>query len=276
MIGTLLKHEAIRTRGFLLTITAAALGLAAVGSALAVTGWPVLAQFGLVLGAIGAFGVLPAMQLALAVDYWRSSYGRIGYFTQSLPIRGSRIYWAKLAWASIVVLIGLIATLALWLLVMIASAQTMFGTAPAVFLEQIGEVLRAAYAAAPWLVAVGAPATLLLLYIFNTVLYDAAASLGSERWLQRLSWGGPVLVWFLLSAIAQLVMLGGILAIPFGLGMTPAGVVGFVPVDMLGAMLGGTTDRQLMPIGFVPALLVVVPLLIWRTVHSWNHKVALA
>ena len=88
MIGTLLKHEVIRTRGFLLTIAAAGLGLAAVGSALAITGWPVLSQFGLVLGAVGAFGLLPAMQLALAVDYWRSGYGRIGYFTQSFTEYG--------------------------------------------------------------------------------------------------------------------------------------------------------------------------------------------
>lgn len=276
MIGTLLKHEVIRTRGFLLTIAGAALGLAAVGSALAVTGWPVLSQFGLVLGAVGAFGLLPAMQLALAVDYWRSGYGRIGYFTQSLPVRGSRIYWAKLAWAGIVVLIGLLATIALWFAVMVASAQTMFGMAPGALLEQIGDVLRAAYAAAPWLVALGAPATLLLLYGFNTVMYDASASLGSERWLQRLSWGGPVLVWFALYAIAQLVMLVGILAIPFGLGITAAGDFGFVPADLLGAMLADQSDLQLMPIGFVPAIIVMVPLLIWRTVHSWNHKVALA
>lgn len=275
MIATLLKHEAIRTRGFLLTIAGAGLGFGVVGSALAITGWPVLSQFGLVLGAIGAFGLLPAMQLALAIDYWRSGYGRIGYFTQTLPTRGSRIYWAKLAWAGLVVLLGLIATLAIWLLVMIASAQTMFGVAPDTLLVQIGDVLSAAYAAAPWLVALGAPATLLLLYGFNTVTYYAAASLGSERWLQRLSWGGPVVAWFVLSTVLQIVLFVGILAIPFGLGVTAGGDFGFVPADLLSAMLNDT-DLQLMPIGFVPALIVVIPVMIWRTVHSWNHKLALA
>lgn len=275
MNATLLKHEVIRTRGFLLTIAGAGLGLGALGSALAITGWPVLSQFGLVLGAIGAFGLLPAMQLALAVDYWRSGYGRIGYFTQTLPLRGSRIYGAKLAWAGVVVLLGLLATLAVWFLVMLASAQTMFGMAPGALLALIGEVLSAAFEAAPWLVALGAPLTLLLLYGFNTVTYYAAASLGSERWLQRLSWGGPVVVWFVLSTAVQIVLFIGILAIPFGLGVNAAGDFGFVPADLLGAMIDDT-ELQLMPIGFVPALLVVVPLMIWRTVHSWNHKVALA
>ncbi|GEK80432.1 hypothetical protein [Agrococcus baldri] len=275
MTATLLKHEVLRTRGFLLTIAGAALGLAAVGSALAVTGWPVLAPFGLVLGAIGAFGLLPAMQLALAVDYWRSGYGRIGYFTQTLPVRGSRIFGARIVWAAVVVLLGLIATLAIWFLVMLAAAVTLFGLTPGTLLQQIGEVLGAAYAAAPWLVAVGAPLTLLLLYGYNTVTYYAAASIGSERWLQRLGWGGPVLTWFVLSTAVQLVLLLGILAIPFGLGVTDAGEFGFVPADLLAAMIADT-ELQLMPIGFVPALVVVIPLLLWRTAHSWNHRVALA
>lgn len=275
MTGMLIKHEAIRTRGFLLTIAAAGLGLGAAGSLMAVTGWPVLAQFGIVLGCIGAFGVLPAMQLALAVDYWRSSYGRIGYFTQTLPIRGSRIYWAKLAWAAIVVLLGLVATLAIWFVVLVAAAQTMFGITPGALLTQIGDVLAAAYSASPWLVAVGAPALLLLLYGFNTVMYCCAASIGSERWLQRLGWGGPVLVWFALHSVTQIVMFALILAIPVGLGVDEAGEFGFVSANLLAAMVQGT-ELQLMPIGFVPALLVVIPLMIWRTVRSWSHQVSLA
>lgn len=275
MIGTLLKHEVIRTRGFLLAIAGAGLALGTVGALMAFTGWPVLAQFGLVLGAIGAFGVLPAMQLALAVDYWRSSYGRIGYFTQTLPVQGSRIYVAKLGWAAFVVLAGFFATLAIWFVVMVASAQTLFGVAPDVLLTQVGEILAAAYIAAPWLVAVGAPVLLLLLYGFNTVTYYCAASVGSERGLQRLGWGGPVLVWFALSAITQIVMFVLIPLIPFGLGVNEAGSFGLVSADLLGAMINGT-QLQLMPIGFVPALIVVIPLMIWRTVHSWDHKVSLA
>jgi hypothetical protein len=275
MIGTLIKHEALRTRGFVLTIAGAGAGLAVVGSLMALTGWPVLSQFGVVLGFIGAFGMLPALQLALGVDYWRSSYGRIGYFTQTLPVRGSRIYRAKLVWALLVMLAGLLATVGLWLVVMLGAAPTMLGLTPGEFLEQAGEILASAFEAAPWLVALGAPALLVLLYSLSTVMYACAASIGSERWLQRLGWGGPVVVWFGLYTVLQIAMFVAILAIPFGLGVDDAGRFGVIPADLLGALVTDT-DLQLMPIGFVPVLVVAIIAMVWATVRSWDHRVSLA
>lgn len=275
MTATLLKHEALRTRGFLLVILGAAAALGLVGSLMALTGWPVISVVGTVLGFIGAFGLIPAVQLASAVDYWRTGYGRIGYFTQTLPVRGARIYGAKLAWAALVLLAGLVLTVALWFGVMVASAQSLFGMTPQVLLGQVGEVLAAAFEASPWLVAVGAPVILIVMYGFNLVLLFAAASIGSERWLQRLGWGGPVLVWFALYAIVQVVMFVLILAIPFGLGVDAAGDFGLVPADLLTAMVTNTT-AEVMPVGFLPAMALMIPLLIWRTAHSWNHRVSLA
>lgn len=275
MTATLLKHEALRTRGFLLVILGAAAALGLVGSLMALTGWPVISVVGTVLGFIGAFGLIPAVQLASAVDYWRTGYGRIGYFTQTLPVRGARIYGAKLAWAALVLLAGLVLTVALWFGVMVASAQSLFGMTPQVLLGQVGEVLAAAFEASPWLVAVGAPVILIVMYGFNLVLLFAAASIGSERWLQRLGWGGPVLVWFGLYAIVQVVMFVLILAIPFGLGVDAAGDFGLVPADLLTAMVTNTT-ADVMPVGFLPAMALMIPLLIWRTAHSWNHRVSLA
>lgn len=275
MTGTLLKHEAIRTRGFLLVILAAAVALSLVGSALALTGWPVLSVFGTVLALIGTFGLVPATQFAAAVDYWRTSYGRIGYFTQTLPARGARIYWAKLAWAAIVLLAGLVLTAALWLLATVASAESLFGMPPGVLLPMIGDVLAAAFAASPWLVALGVPVIAVVMYGFNTAMLFAAASIGSERWLQRLGWGGPVVVWFGLYTVMQLVMFVAILSIPLGLGVDAAGGFGVVPADLLTAMVEDT-DLGVMPIGFVFAMALAIPVLLWRTAHSWNHKVSLA
>ncbi|SFS10189.1 hypothetical protein SAMN04487783_1372 [Agrococcus baldri] len=275
MTAILMKHEAIRTRGFLLVILGAAVALGAVGSLMAITGWPVLAVFGTVLGFIGAFGLVPAMLLASAVDYWRTSYGRVGYFTQTLPVRGSRIFWTKFAWASLMLLVGLVLTVVLWLLVMVASAQSLFATTPTMLLGQVGDVLAAAYQAAPLLVAVGAPVISIVMYGFNLVMLFAAASIGSERRLQRLGWGGPVLVWFVLYAIVQVVMFVAVLAIPFGLGVDASGEFGVVPVDMLTAMLQNTS-ANVMPVGFLPAMALAIPLLLWRTVHSWNRRVSLA
>lgn len=275
MTATLIKHEALRTRGFLLVIAGIALVLALAGSLLAITGWPVLSEFGTALGLIGALGLLPAIQLAQAVDYWRSGYGRIGYFTQTLPVRGSRIYLARLAWASVVLVAGLLASVAIWAIVVVASAESLFGMSPSALLGQIGEVISGAFAANPWLTAVGAPLLLIVLYGYSTVLYFCAASVGSEPWLQRLGWGGPVLLWFLLYAAMQLVMFAFVLAVPFGLGVTPAGDFGLVSADLLGAMLSGT-EPQLMPLGFAVAMAIAIPVLIWRTARSWDRKVSLA
>ncbi|WP_413317617.1 hypothetical protein AA0Z99_11870 [Agrococcus sp. 1P02AA] len=275
MIGTLLRHEAIRTRGFLLVIAAAATGLAGLGSLMAMTGWPVIATFGTVIGFVGALGLVPAIQLAHAVDFWRSGFGRIGYFTQTLPVRGSRIYAAKLVWAAAVLLLALVATLVLGFVVMLASAGSLFGLTAAQMVAQVGETLAAAFEASPWLVGLGAPLLLVALYAFNTVLLFAAATIGSERWLQRLGWGGPVLVWFALYAAAQALMFVLVLAVPFGIGADGSGGVGVVPVDLIGAMVHDT-QLQLMPIGFVPAILAAIPVLIWASVRSWDHKVSLA
>lgn len=274
MIGTLIKHEAIRTRGFLLTIAGGALAIGAIGALTAATGWPVLSQFGALLGLAGTFGLIPALQLAQAVDYWRSGYGRIGYFTQTLPVRGARIYWAKLLWAAIVLVAGIAGSLAIGLLVWSGTAG-LVGLEPLDVFPLVGDALALAFEASPWLTAVAAPLLLVLLYGLSTVTLFCAASVGSEQRMHRLGLGGPVLVWFLLHTATQLVMLVLILAIPFGLGLTASGELELLPVDMLTAMLQNT-DLQLMPIGFVPAVLVLVPLMVWRTARSWNRKVSLA
>lgn len=88
MTTTLLVHEFRRTRGPLGLVAGAAALLVAAGVLLALAPWPLVASFGAVVG-VGAVGaMLPVACCVLAVDYWRSGYGRLGYFTHSLPVRG--------------------------------------------------------------------------------------------------------------------------------------------------------------------------------------------
>lgn len=273
MIGTLLKHEAIRTRGIIAAIVGVAAALAAVGALLALTGWPVLAQLGLVMGLIGACGLVPALQLGQAVDHWRSGYGRIGYFTQTLPVRGARIYWAKLLWAAVVLLVALVATLALVLLVLLGAAG-LLGLTQAELLVAIGDGMAEALALAPWL-ALLAPVVLVLLYGSNTAMLWFAASIGSGQRFRSLGWGGPVLVWFGLYAVQQVAMFALILAVPLGVGLDASGGVGIQSVDLLQAMMTGA-EPQVMPIGWLLVLLVSIPLLLWWTARAWDRKVSLA
>lgn len=272
MIATLLKHEAIRTRGLLLVIAGLAAGLSVIGALMALTGWPLLAQLGLVLGFVGACGLVPALQLGQAVDYYRSGYGRVGYFTQTLPIRGSRIYWAKLLWAVVVLILGLVATLALVLLVLLAGAD-LLGISRASLLPTMGEAIADAFAVAPAL-AVAAPVVVVLLYGLNTAMLFCAVSVGSEQWMHRLGWGGPVVVWVALYAVSQIAMFALILAVPFGLAADASGGLGLERVDLLGAMLSGV-EPEIVPIGWLPALLLSIPVLVWWTARSWDRKVSL-
>ena len=41
-----------------------------------------------------------ACAIAALADYWKTLYGQRGYFTMSLPISGTVIFWAKITWPS--------------------------------------------------------------------------------------------------------------------------------------------------------------------------------
>lgn len=122
MVATLIKHELIRTKAMLLVIAAAATLSAVFGSLIAATQWPLFAQLGAVLAFIATAGLVPVIQLALAVDYWKTGYRRIGYFTQTLPVKSSTIFWAKLAWACLVSIVSAVWALVLGALVFMGGA----------------------------------------------------------------------------------------------------------------------------------------------------------
>lgn len=273
MVGKLIKHEAIRTSGMLLTIFGAATLLVVLGALASATRWPVVAQIGLVGALVGTVGVLVGTQLAMGIDYWRSSYRRIGYFTQTLPVKGSTIYWAKLAWAAIAVVMGLVWAGVLGVLTFMGNA-TSIGYRPLDVFSLVGDWFSAAADVLPWWGWVAGPAIVLVYLMFPVVQYFFAASIGSERRLVSLGVGGPVLVWFLLYVVMQVTLLLGMIAIPFGLTVSD-GRMALVGQNFLQLMLDDSQPGS-MPIGFVPVLLVALVMLVWRTTVSWNRKVTLA
>ena len=118
MTTTLLKHEWLRTRGALGMYFGITVLVGLLGSLLGASGWSVLSVLGLLLAFLAVLVLVPGVQLLLVADYWRSGYGRTGYFTQSIPVRGATIFRAKLLWA---VLVSLAA--AMCFLVSMASAS---------------------------------------------------------------------------------------------------------------------------------------------------------
>lgn len=270
---TLLTHEWLRTRSLLLTITAIAALVVAVGALLAATGLTLVSTFGAFLALGTAIALVPVVEVALAIDYWRSSYGRVGYFTQTLPVRGARIYWAKLAYASMAVVAAVAVAL-----VLVAAAW------PAVA-RGMGFPERNPFTVAGdlWTTAtgaVGAPVALLFVAIFLVMVliwpaqYFFAASFGSEAPRNRLGVGGPILTWIVLYLVAQVLTMAGLFAIPFAIGTVGDGL-GIVGFDAWAEMTAGASSSDVFPLGILPPLILVTLVAIWRTVRSWEHKVSL-
>lgn len=269
MTRTLLVHEFLRTRGTLAVIAGAATAFTVVGSLVAMLRLPVLSELGLVVGVLGASALVPVTLLALAIDYWRSAYGRQGYLTQTLPIRGSTIYRARLAYGMLVSVLALAWAVILGAAVYLAQAWRLGFSPWAQLQEAVREATRIL---PPWLVVAGIAMILLTLFSY-LVHYYFAASIGSESRLAALGPGGPVLVWFGAYLLMQVVMVVAIVAVPFGLQAT-GGTVEIIHRDFAAAMFSSTPVGA-MPLGFAPALLLITVAFAWRTAFSWERKVTL-
>lgn len=270
----LLKHEFFRTCDLLVLVAGVAVLLALAGTLLAATGVPMLATLGLVVGLAAVLGLTPASQLALTVAYWRSSYGRTGYLTQTLPAKGSTIYWSKMLWAWLISIV----TAALSVGIALAAAPFVargVGGPPGTLLSTLGEGWATLNElAGPWGVVAAIAAMVLMIMIWPTQ-YFFAASIGSQAPLNRMGVGGPVLVWLGLYVAVQLLTFASFAAVPLAVGMS-GDRLGLVRFDLFAEMAAGSSSTaDVMPVGFLPALLLITVVCIVWSVRSWNHRVSL-
>lgn len=273
MIQTLMKHEWLRTRGLLGTIGAIALLLVAAGTALTATGWPGISLIGMLMVVGSLLGLVPALQITLTIHFWQSSFSRTGYFTQSLPVRGPTIYAAKLLWALLVSLGGLLVTLGL----LVAAWPVIAGQLgaegnPFTVIQQLW-TSTAAVASTPLLIA--GIALFVAMILVWPIQYFFAASVGSETPLNRLGLGGPVVVFLGLYLASQVLTFLGIAALPWGIAVVD-GQLGLERWSVFTEMAAGSASRDdIMPIGFLPVILLVTLLCLLRSIHSWRSRVSL-
>ncbi|WP_010541307.1 hypothetical protein [Dietzia alimentaria] len=273
MTTTLLKHEWLRTRGALGMFFGITMLVGILGSLLGAAGWSALSILGLLLGFLAVAVLVPGAQLLLAADYWRSSYGRTGYFTQSIPVRGSTIFQAKLIWTTLVSLVAVVLTgLAGWLLWWAASFTAEI---PRPTFVAIGDALTYVGDVTPaWMIVVGA-ILLLVSLVMAVVYYYFAVSIGHESKLASLGWGGPIIVYVVVYFCTQVLSLVGMIVLPFGIGVK-GDQLGLVHFNVLAEMsAGANANNEVMPVGFIAVLLVVGVFCLWRTARSWDRKVAL-
>ena len=273
MIAALLKHEWLRTRSLLGSIGAVAVLLVAAGTALTATGWPGISLVGMLMVMAPLAALVPATQIALAVHYWQSSYSRTGYFTQSLPLSGVTIYAAKLAWALLVSLLAVLATAGLLMAAWPVLAGQLGGERNPFSL--IRQVWGAGTAVTSTPVLIAGILLFLGLILIWPIQYFFAASVGSETPLNRLGLGGPVVVFLGLYLASQVLVFLGMAALPWGLTMVD-GQLGIEHWSVFAEIAAGDASRDdIMPVGFVPMLLLIGVVCLLRTVHSWRSRVSL-
>lgn len=272
MTTTLLKHEWLRTRGALGMYFGITVLVGLLGSLLGASGWSVLSVLGLLLAFLAVFVLVPGVQLLLVADYWRSGYGRTGYFTQSIPVRGATIFRAKLLWAVLVSLAAVVLTVLLGWVVWWAVAINSGITSPSVAV--IGDIMADLAEIAPaWMIVAGA-VLMLASFLVWPIYYYFAVSVGHENRFAGMGAAGPIVVFVVLYVGMQLASLLGMVAIPLGIGME-GDRLGLVSFNVLDEMTVGTANSEAMPIGFLATMGLILVFCAWRTVRSWNHKVAL-
>lgn len=265
----LFTHEWLRTRSVLGIIAGGTLAIWLAGMVLATVG--ILPPLAIAACAIACVLLVPATSIYLVVDYWRSAYGRQGYLTHTLPVRGGTQYWQRLGYAVLVL------TLALLLAVLLAGgAILLFTAADWGTWSNLVATLREAFTGlgrAEVLMILGVVLLVVLGTWAGQVQLYFAASFGSERLLGRFGVGGPVLAYVGLYLLLQL--LGALsLLIPGAIALNAAGEPTVVTTGYY-RMLFEDSAAIIMPLGVLILFAIVTAVLIWRTWYSWERKVSL-
>ncbi len=210
MIGTLFVQEWRSTRKYLLITIGIALLVAVVSVIPGILAPSLLADLGLVLGLFAVLLITPITFGLLIENYWRTMYGREGYFTMSLPVPGRAIFAAKVLYGMVV------ATLAFALTVV--GSIGIFSVILRAQGEDVQEQARASIDAIDpsmcAILAVGIIAEI----VFTVIAGAAVMSIGSEARFNRLGFGAPVIAGVVLFCVLEVTQFIATLFIPFGWG----------------------------------------------------------
>ena len=175
-----------------------------------------------ILSIIGAVALPFAVPLLLGLDFYRSSYSKTGYLTHTLPVRGATIFWVKFAYASVVGLLFLALAAGLGYLAAMTVAHTT-GMSPTAFADTIAQGVAFVLDYSPWWLTTITALVVLLWPGATLAQHYFAATVGSEGWINRLGFGGVVVVWFLYYVATQVVGLVALL-LPMNLVLSDGGL----------------------------------------------------
>ena len=271
MFRTLFVQE-VRTQ---LRCNAAVLGLGTLLTAGFLVLWwffaqvPVMAPL-LQMGMLVCLAGTPlVVGIQVAAEYWSSMYGRRGYLTMTLPVRGRALYLAKALYA---LLVGLavtavgVAGIVAWALV---SALAM-GADAATAWDQVADVFGAM---GPGWALFMVVATVLM--VANLVLeVFAVMSIGAEGRWNHLGFGAPMIGFFVYVA-NQVVSIVSTVFIPFGIDSQTGSVqMRIMLPELIDAVRTGAKVAYV-GMGALIAGPIMALLMAWWAIRSIEHHTSL-
>ena len=150
-----------------------------------------------------------ACVIAALADYWKTLYGQRGYFTMSLPISGTVIFWAKVTRIMIECLLAL--ALAVGGIIAVAAA--------AAWSDGIS---LAEYTAGPRSLVAGMPTSTVVIMIALQIVLSmswivqgcAVMTIGAEGRFNHLGFGAPIIGFVLLYIVNQVLSTVGTFFLP--------------------------------------------------------------
>lgn len=277
MMGKILVHELRSTRKALFTTLGIMMLVSVVSLTVAALRVPFLGALCLLIGVFAIAALVPAALIVLAVNYWRTMYGREGYFTMTIPVKGRTLFWAKVVYASIAAAVAAVLTLGGAALATISfglSQRFSFGDSVGLIrtlIESIDTPLLG------FIVAVVA------VQLFFVIVAGAAImSIGAEGRFNHLGIGAPVIGAVLLYVVMQVLALVSMLFVPFGLKIAGDDAGTFVArgmwhdfVKLLESGGAATSDPEVIGLGVLPVSVIVTVLLAWWGVRSIERRTSL-
>lgn len=276
MMATLLAQDFRATRRNLGIAAGLVVLVFGLGIAIAWLNIPIVSTIAIVL-TIGAIASTIPLALAILCEYyWRTMYGREGYFTMSVPVRGKTLFAAKVIYGILVSLAAAAFMLALFYLgsgiVRLAGDHDFnaaFNDITASFSEYGSTTV--------WVIGF----LLVLQLVYVVVAGAAVMSIGARARFNHLGCGAAIIGGVAVYLLTQILGLLGMLFIPFGLKLQSAAQGEIVAEGMLNdfrALIDGTaekTDPVTLGLGIIPVVLIVGILLAYWGARSVEHHTSL-
>lgn len=273
MTTTLLRHQFRSTWRPLGSVVGVIALVALVSLTAALLRLPVLGPFGQGVATAALIGLVPVVLVVLAVDYWQTMYGREGYFTMSLPVRGRELLAVKTLHAVLVALATALLACGGALLTLVARAR-LDRVPVGETLSGWWDALRALPGGMVWLVVVG-----VVLYLVTLVVQVASVlSISAEGRFNHLGVGAPLIGLVVLYLVNQVVSLAAMLWIPVGVVLQGPDAGQLVARGMWGGFIEAVrtgADPDVIGLGSLVSGVVVAGLLAWWAVRSIERHTSL-